>query len=641
MGQPETGAGVADRLAVPVAAAAGPSSSPGELLTGLADAVPHLVWVAGPDGVVREYSGRIDAYAGVRLPDGAGWDWQAMVHPDDLAATDQAWQLAMRTGSPYEHEHRLRMADETWRWHLSRGIAMPAPSGDGLLWYGTATDIDAVRSAEEELRRTQSALALAMRGGRMGWWQRDLATDVVTWSPELEELFGLEAGAFEGDEQRFRSFVHDEDRPVLGAAVEEAIATGDDYVVEFRFQRSDGTWRWMEGRGRAVYTDGRPTMLYGIGIDITERKQAEEGIRAREERLRLAAEAGGFGLYDYDLETGGMYWSAELHRILGTHDEAGRPEDASFHPDDREATLARFAAAQSPMSDGSFDHEYRMVRPDGSIRWVSTHGQTFFSEPLPSPTRRALRSIGAVVDITDRKLADELRDVFVGMLSHELRTPVTAIYGGSQVLRREHVDEATKHEIIGDIIAESERLERLVENLLVLARAERHAVVGGRDPVLIRPILTRVVAEKRKRWPGSVLELELASGLPPVTGDDASVELVLRNLISNALKYGPAGGTVTISVQRAATDPDEVEVRVTDEGDGIDDADVGRLFDLFFRTDGARRHAQGAGIGLFVVRALVESAGGRVWALNRPGGGAEFGFCLPSFVEADDGPTVD
>ena len=188
---------------------------------------------------------------------------------------------------------------------------------------------------------------------------------------------------------------------------------------------------------------------------------------------------------------------------------------------------------------------------------------------------------------------------------------------------------------------ESERLERLVENLLVLARAERHAVVGGRDPVLIRPILTRVVAEKRKRWPGSVLELELASGLPPVTGDDASVELVLRNLISNALKYGPAGGTVTISVQRAATDPDEVEVRVTDEGDGIDDADVGRLFDLFFRTDGARRHAQGAGIGLFVVRALVESAGGRVWALNRPGGGAEFGFCLPSFVEADDGPTVD
>ncbi len=637
---------VVDVPAAPNAAAAiavgapSPVTPPSsDLLGDLANAVPHLVWVAGPDGVVREYSGRIEAYAAVPRPDGAGWDWEAMVHPDDLAGTIQAWQVAMRTGSPYEHEHRLRMADGTSRWHLSRGIAMPAPDGTGILWYGTATDIDAVRSAEEELRRTQSALALAMRGGRMGWWQRDLATDLVTWSPELEELFGLEAGAFEGDEGRFHSYLHEDDRPVLIAAVARAIETGGDYVVEFRFQRADGSWRWMEGRGRAVYTDGRPTMLYGIGIDITERKQTEEGIRAREERLRLAAEAGGFGLYDYDLVDGGMFWSAELHRILGTDGEASQPEDASFHPDDRDETLERFAAAQSPLSDGSFDHEYRMIRPDGSIRWVSTHGQTFFSEPEPSPSRLALRSIGAVVDITERKQADELRDVFVGMLSHELRTPVTAIYGGSQVLRRDHVDEATKQEIIGDIIAESERLERLVENLLVLARAERHAVVGGRDPVLIRPILTRVVAEKRRRWPGSVLELEIAPGLPPVTGDDASVELVLRNLISNALKYGPAGGTVTISVTRG-TGPEEVEVRVTDEGEGIDADHAGRLFDLFYRTDEARRHAQGAGIGLFVVRALVESAGGRVWALNRSGGGAEFGFSLPSFVEADDGSAI-
>src|SRR6185503_5000449 len=197
-----------------------------------------------------------------------------------------------------------------------------------------------------------------------------------------------------------------------------------------------------------------------------------------EERLRLALEAGEFGLYDYDLVRGGMYWSPELHRILGTEETALAPEDAGVHPDDREQTLARFAAAQAPLSDGSFDFEYRMVRPDGSVRWVSTHGQTYFSEPEPDGERRPLRSIGVVVDVTEQKRADELRDVFVGMLSHELRTPVTAIYGGSQVLRRDHVDEATRQEIIADIISESERLERLVENLLVLARAERHADLG-------------------------------------------------------------------------------------------------------------------------------------------------------------------
>jgi PAS domain S-box-containing protein len=369
-----------------------------------------------------------------------------------------------------------------------------------------------------------------------------------------------------------------------------------------------------------------------MGIDITIGKESEEAIRAREERLRLAAEAGEFGLYDYDLVGGGQYWSPELLQILGAP-EATSPEAAAIHPDDRDETLAKFSAAQSPVSDGSFDHEYRMVRPDGTIRWVATHGQTYFSEPEPSRGRIALRSIGVVQDVTEQRRADELRDVFVGMLSHELRTPVTAIYGGSQVLRRDHVDEETRREIIGDIISESERLERLVENLLVLARAERHVDLAGREPVLLRPMLAHVIADKRRRWPGSRIEFEVEPGLPPVTGDEASIELVLRNLISNALKYGPPSGLVHV---RASRQGDAVAVRVTDEGPGLEPDQIDRLFELFYRTDDARRRAQGAGIGLYVVRALVESADGRVWARNREEGGAEFGFELPAYSEPDD-----
>jgi PAS domain S-box-containing protein len=622
----------------PDAAPTRPDRPGNGLLGGLADAVPHLVWIAGRDGVVREYSGRIEAYAGVRRAAGDGWAWEAMVHPDDLAGTTRAWLEAIEGAATYEHEHRLRMTDGTYRWHLSRGIPLTTAETGELVWYGTATDIHAVRDAEEKLRRTQSALALAMRGGQIGWWQRDLRTEEVTWSPELEELFGLPAGSFAGDRDRFLAFVHPDDRAAVTAAVVGAIAGGDDYVIEFRFQHADGSWRWMEGRGRATYDDGNPAMLYGIGMDITDRKETEDTIRTREERLRIAAEVGGFGLYDYDLEHGGMYWSPELHEILGTDGNAAAPEDAGIHPDDRDATLARFAAAQAPLSDGSFDFEYRMQRPDGGVRWVSTHGQTYFSEAEPSPDRRPLRSIGVVVDVTERKQADELRDVFVGMLSHELRTPVTAIYGGSQVLRRDHVDEATKQEIIGDIITESERLERLVENLLVLARAERHVVVSGEDPVLLRPMLNRVVAEKRRRWPGSRIEVDIEPGLPPITADDASIELVVRNLISNALKYGPSGGLIQVICRQVG---ETVELTVTDEGKGIDEGMSERLFELFYRTDDAKRQAQGAGIGLFVVRVLVESVGGRAWAVNRPTGGAAFGISLPMFVEADDGPLLD
>lgn len=603
-------------------------------LGALADAVPHLVWVATADGIIRDYNGRIADYADAHAPDEReGWAWERLVHPDDLEAAATAWQEALASGEPYEHEHRLRMADGTYRWHLSRGVPAPDEGTGAVSWYGTATDIDNGRSAEDQLRQIQSSLALAMRAGRMGWWTRDLRTEVVTWSPELEELFGLPRGGFEGREAAFLERVLPEDQEMVSAAVTEAIANGTDYVAEFRFRHADGSVRWMDGRGRATYDDdGRPAVLYGIGIDITTRKEAEETIRAREERLRLAAEAGEFGLYDYDLVGGGQYWSPDLLRILGA-DEATSPDLAAIHPDDRDEVLARFGAAQSPTSDGSFDFEYRMVRPDGQIRWVATHGRTYFSAPEPSPERIAVRSIGIVEDITEQKRADELRDVFVGMLSHELRTPVTAIYGGSQVLRRDHVDEATRQEIIGDIISESERLERLVENLLVLARAERHVDLGGREPVLLRPLLSRVIADKRRRWPGSRIEFDVEPGLPPVTGDESSVELVLRNLVSNALKYGSPTGLVGVTAERR---DDAVAVRVVDDGPGIDADQIERLFDLFYRSDDARRRAQGAGIGLFVVRALVESTGGRVWAANRPSGGAEFGFELPAWSEADD-----
>ncbi|AKJ27234.1 chemotaxis protein methyltransferase CheR [Caldimonas brevitalea] len=134
--------------------------------------------------------------------------------------------------------------------------------------------------AEAALRESRDVLALAMRGGRMGAWSRDLVTDRVWWSAELEELFGLPPGGFSGTTEGFRSLVHPDERPALEAAVAQALERRDDYCVQFRFRHASGQWRWMEGRGRAVYaTDGRPTMLYGLGIDITERMRSEEELR--------------------------------------------------------------------------------------------------------------------------------------------------------------------------------------------------------------------------------------------------------------------------------------------------------------------------------------------------------------------------
>jgi signal transduction histidine kinase len=213
------------------------------------------------------------------------------------------------------------------------------------------------------------------------------------------------------------------------------------------------------------------------------------------------------------------------------------------------------------------------------------------------------------------------------MLSHELRTPVTSIYGGSQVLRRPGLSDASRAEILEGVIEESERLARLVENLLVIAKVERSAELGEREPMLVRPIVSRVVAAARREHPEGTILVNDSPHLPTVIGDEGALELVLRNLVSNAIKYGSADGSVTV-----ATDVENecVCVRVLDTGPGLQVDDPSRLFDLFYRVDAAKRTATGAGIGLYVSRALVRAMGGDIWATDRPEGGAEFGFALPA-----------
>jgi PAS domain S-box-containing protein len=243
-------------------------------------------------------------------------------------------------------------------------------------------------------------------------------------------------------------------------------------------------------------------------------------------------------------------------------------------------------------------------------------------------------SIAVLTDITDRLENDHLRDTFIGILSHELRTPVTAIYGGSQVLlgRGEKLDPAVSRELITDIAAEAERLHRLIENLLVLARVERGEELIGGEPVLLQRVLPTIVERERAIWLGTHISAVVPPGLPTVRGHDGYVSQVIRNLLSNAVKYGGATANVDIVVEGAENG---VTVRVLDEGPGLDAETADRLFDLYYRAPGAATVAQGAGIGLFVCRRIVTSLGGTIWAKARPAGGAEFGFRLPIY-EADD-----
>jgi PAS domain S-box-containing protein len=162
-------------------------------------------------------------------------------------------------------------------------------------------DISERKVTERALHENRLMLAMAMQSGRMGAWERDYATGSVTWSEELEEIFGLQPGEFRGDEEHFYSLIHEDDREATWAEVESAIIERRPYNIEFRFRHADGSIRWMEGRGEAVYSaTGDPVRLYGIGLDITARKQTEELLQKSEERFRLALSSGAVTVYEQD-----------------------------------------------------------------------------------------------------------------------------------------------------------------------------------------------------------------------------------------------------------------------------------------------------------------------------------------------------
>jgi two-component system phosphate regulon sensor histidine kinase PhoR len=244
-------------------------------------------------------------------------------------------------------------------------------------------------------------------------------------------------------------------------------------------------------------------------------------------------------------------------------------------------------------------------------------------------------SVMVIRDVTAFRQGQGLREAFMGLLSHELRTPVTSIYAAATVLGQpgRELSEAVRADILDDIVAESDRLYRLVEDLLVLARFDEGLELV-REPSLLQRLVPRVLENEQPRWPRTPLMVEVARDLPAVMGDETSIQQVVRNLVSNAAKYAPAGQPVEVVV--GASDLDGVTVRVLDRGPGIPDAEAEAIFAPFYRSPATARVAGGAGIGLFVCRRLVEAMSGRIWARPRDGGGSEFGFWLPSYAQGGD-----
>ncbi|HYM15908.1 MAG TPA: ATP-binding protein [Dehalococcoidia bacterium] len=230
-------------------------------------------------------------------------------------------------------------------------------------------------------------------------------------------------------------------------------------------------------------------------------------------------------------------------------------------------------------------------------------------------------------------MANAAKDEFLSLVSHELKTPLTTIWGNAAVLFRTNgeVDQESARAALADIVSESERLHRIIENLLLLARAEKGQGPEA-EPLLVSRVVERVVERHRQRTANRVFRTRVLNDPRPVVFSEAFLEQVVENLVSNAEKYSPVSAPIEIELERSAG---EVRLRVLDRGIGIQPDDLERLFDPFFRSASVKTRSEGLGIGLAVCKRLVQAQGGRIWAKTRPDGGSEFGFALP-IIEDDD-----
>ncbi|HEY9669469.1 MAG TPA: PAS domain S-box protein, partial [Coleofasciculaceae cyanobacterium] len=327
------------------------------------------------------------------------------LHPDEQELILQRLEIALAQGGDYYDEFRVIRQDGTLCWLLSKGQVIRTQDGQAERVLGINVDITDRKQAEVALRNSAERLNLALAAAKLGDWSWDAQTDLVTFSERAAEFFGIPPGPYMTWTQ-MQTLLHEADRERARLQVEIAIAEHSDYDIEYRVIHADGTQRWVAAKGRTQFdATGQVLGMLGVVQDITERKQAEVALRQSEERLRLAMEGAQMGTWDVDLNTGKAIWSDQHFTMLGYEPTpTGEASEgiwySRIHPEDRERVAQEWQ--QSRQEHRLYRAEYRVVRADTQqIAWLAALGSFVYN-----PEGEAVRSIGVLFDISDRKQAE-------------------------------------------------------------------------------------------------------------------------------------------------------------------------------------------------------------------------------------------
>jgi PAS domain S-box-containing protein len=469
----------------------------------------------------------------------------------------------------------------------------------------------------------------------MGAWSRDLATGVVWWSPELEDIMGLPSGSLAASQPAFMDLVHEDDRAALADALDAAAGSHTEYSVEFRFRHASGEWRWMEGRGKAVYEAGQPAALYGLGIDISQRKRAEAALRRQAAIFENQTDA----IVVTDLEGRVIDCNPACERMLGYAKDDILGREAQLFDQRGREPMASEEDRRSFLRDGIWSGETTFVRRDGS-----TGASETVVKQLVDERGNIVGAVRVSRDISERlrteaelrwlnhelSEADERKNEFLAVLAHELRNPLAPIRSATQFLRAQGPAEPSLVNAREIIDRQVRHLVRLVDDLLDVSRISRGKIALQKERVALSLAVANALEVSRPLIEARSHQLTVSLPAEPVFLDADLTRLaqVLQNLLNNAAKYTPDGGRISLTAQ---ADSQVVTVSVKDNGMGIPPEMLPTIFEMFTQVDRSlERSSGGLGIGLTLAQRLVELHGGRLEASSEGvGHGAEFRVRLP------------
>lgn len=513
-------------------------------------------------------------------------------------------------------------------------------------------------------------MEFALKAGHLGSWILDLATMDLQASDICKQIFGQPLDRPFAYSTLVDS-IHPDDRAYQQQAVQRTVQTGADYDVEYRVVFPDSTIRWVNIRGQLRYNEHKlAEAMVGISLDITDRKNAEQQLsESREElataleQVRLSKEAAELGTFDMDLKNGTLHWDKRCRLLFGiTHSDAITYQKdfvSGLHPDDRDRILMvidkTFIKAQS---QGEYDVEYRTIgAEDGVERWVKAKGKAYFdAQDVP------VRFIGSVLDITPQMTAlqriestvtertqelaaanerlqvinrelirsNQHLEEFAHAASHDLKEPIRKIrfFVDHLIGQLRGVALEAAQESFARIQRATQRMGDLIDDLLLYSHVSQKPL--EREPVDLQEKVQRVLEDLELSIDDRRAIIHVGT-LPVVHGYSRQLQQLLQNLISNAVKYSRPDHAPEVTI--TATSEEVMGIRhqvicIQDKGIGFEQKFADQIFNMFARLH-AKTEYSGTGVGLAIVRKVVENHNGFIRVKSAPGQGALFQIFLP------------